>query len=179
MANEINDEPDFNWWVKETFRHIDRVFSKVKAKYWRTPHKFGIRVSKTVRKAYDINRQSGTDFLTKEITKETKNVCIAFEKLEEVTPDEMRKGKIKPGYEHVNVHMIFDIKMEGRFNIKAILVADIHTTAPPSSIKYSSVVSRESVRIAFLLPSLNGLDIFACDIGNAYLNYKLSEKLWT
>ena len=91
----------------------------------------------------------------------------------------MREGKIKPGHEHVNVHMIFDIKMYGKFTIKARLVADSHTTAPPSSITYSSVVSRDSVRIAFLLASLNDLDIFACDIGNAYLNDKCSDKIWT
>ena len=38
---------------------------------------------------------------------------------------------------------------------------------------------RESFRIAFLLASLNDLDIFARDIGNAYLNAKFREKLWT
>ena len=78
----------------------------------------------------------------------------------------MRKGKIKPGYEHVNVHMVFDIKMYGNFTRKSRLVAEGHTTAPPSSIAYSSVVSRESVRISFLLASLNDLDIFSCYIGN-------------
>ena len=69
--------------------------------------------------------------------------------------------------------------MYGKFIRKERLVADGHTTAPSSSIAYSSVVYRESVMIAFLLASLNDLDIFACDIGNAYLNYKLSKKLWT
>ena len=58
----------------------------------------------------------------------------------------MRKGKVRPGYEHVNVHMIFDINIDGKFTRKAILVADGHTTAPPQSIKWSSVMSRGSVR---------------------------------
>ena len=83
------------------------------------------------------------------------NVRIAFEKLDGVTSDEMRKGNIKPGYEHVNVHMIFDIKMDGKFTRKSRLVVEGHKTEPPSSITYSSVVSRESVRISFLLSSLN------------------------
>ena len=91
----------------------------------------------------------------------------------------MSKGKIKPGYEHVNVHMIFDIKMDGNFTINARLVADGHTTSPPSSITYSSVVSREIVRILFLLASLNDLDKFTCDICNAYINSKFREKVWT
>ena len=108
-----------------------------------------------------------------------RNVRIEFEKLDGVTPDEIRKGEIKPKYEHANVHIIFEIKMDGKFTIKARLVADGHTTAPPSSITYSSFWFRESVRIAFILESLNELDIFACDIGNAYLNYKYREKLLT
>ena len=76
------------------------------------------------------------------------------------------------------MHMVFDIKMYGRFTRKARLVADVHTTSPPSSITYSSVLSRESVKIVFLLSSLNDLDIFSCDIGNTYLNAKFREKLW-
>ena len=75
------------------------------------------------------------------------NFRILFEKLHGFTPDEMRKGKIKPGYEHVNMHMVFDINMYGKFTRKARLVANGHTTELPSSITFSSVVSRESVRI--------------------------------
>ena len=49
VANEISDEPAFNWWVKETLRQIYRIISKIKSRYWRTSHKFGIRVTKTVK----------------------------------------------------------------------------------------------------------------------------------
>ena len=66
--------------------------------------------------------------------------------------------------------MIFDIKMDGKFTCKARLVAGGHKAAPPSSITYSSVVTRETVRLAFIISGLNDLDICACDIGNAYLN---------
>ena len=65
-----------------------------------------------------------------------KNVRIEFDKLGGVTPDDIRKGNIKPGYEYVNVHMIFDINMDGKFTRKERFVADGHTTAPPSSITY-------------------------------------------
>ena len=68
--------------------------------------------------------------------------------------------------------MIFDIMIDRKFTRNVILVADGHTSAPPSSITYSSVVSRESVRNEFLLASLNYLDILACDIGSVYLNIK-------
>ena len=119
----------------------------------------------------------GLTFGPRLLQKRQKKIRIAFEKLDSVTPDEIRKGRIKSGYEHVNVHMIFDINMDGNLTRKAILVADGHTTPPTSSITYSSVVSREIVRISFILASLNDLDIFACDIDNAYLNIKCREKL--
>ena len=42
---------------------------------------------------------------------------------------------------------------------------------------YASVVSRESVRIDFLLAVLNNLEILAGDIGNAYLNAITIKKI--
>ena len=51
-------------------------------------------------------------------------------------------------------------------------------TDTPASITYSSVVSRDSVRIAFLLAALNDVNIMACDVGNAYLNAPCREKAW-
>ena len=47
-----------------------------------------------------------------------------------------------------------------------------------STITYSSVVSRESIRIGFLITALNGLKVLAADIQNAYLNAPTEEKVW-
>ena len=58
-------------------------------------------------------------------------VHIEFVKLDGVTPNDRRKGKIRPEYEHIKVHMIFDIKMDGKLTRKATLTADGHRTAPP------------------------------------------------
>jgi hypothetical protein len=44
---------------------------------------------------------------------------------------------------------------------------------------YSSVVSRDSIRIAFLATALNDLDILVADVQNAYLNAPTSEKVYT
>ena len=66
--------------------------------------------------------------------------------------------------------MIFDIKINGKFTRKCRLVAGRHKTAPPLSITPSSVVTRESARMAFLIVFLNDLYICACVIANAYLN---------
>ena len=60
--------------------------------------------------------------------------------------------------------MIFNIKMDGDFARKSCFVEGGQNTNPPSSITYSSVVSRDSVRIALMLEALHDLDIFAANI---------------
>ena len=52
-------------------------------------------------------------------------------------------------------------------------------TDPPSDMTYSSAVSRESFRIAFLIAALNSLEIQSADKGNAYLNSSTNEKVYT
>ena len=69
--------------------------------------------------------------------------------------------------------------MDGRFTRKDYYVDDGHTNDPPSSITYSSVVSRDIIIIAFTLSALNDVEIRAADIGNAYVNAKCREKIWT
>eukprot|EP00957_Ditylum_brightwellii_P189972 14462610-Ditylum_brightwellii.AAC.1 len=43
---------------------------------------------------------------------------------------------------------------------------------------YSSVVSRDSIRLAFIIVGLNDLDVMSCNLQNAYLNTKCKEKIW-
>jgi hypothetical protein len=89
----------------------------------------------------------------------TKN-AVAFKFLEE--------GEcIPPGSQWIPFHMFFDVKCD--FTRKARFVAGGHWTDAPSQLMYSSVVTRDSVRIAFLVAALNDLEILAADIGNAYL----------
>ena len=82
-------------------------------------------------------------------------------------------------YQEIKCHMIFDIKLDENFCRKAQLVGGRHTTTAPASITYSSVISRESVRIALKIAALNGLYILECDIQNDYLKAKWRELIWT
>jgi len=179
VANKIDHEPAFKWWVEKTLKRKARMINKVKSKYWRNTHKFGIEIPKSISEAYRIDRETGTNHWTKAIEKEMRNVRIAFEKIDGVDEKQMRTEKVKPGYSFCSTHMIFDVKMDGSFTRKARLVADGHKTRPPTSMTYSSVVARDSVRIALTIASLNSLNVSACDIGNAYLNAACREKLWT
>ena len=108
-----------------------------------------------------------------------KNVRPAFEKKAEISIEQAKSGKVLVKYQQIRYHWIFDIKMDGLCARKARLIAGGHTTNPPSSTTYSSVVSRDSVRIAFLIAALHELDIWVADIGNAYLNAPCREKIWT
>jgi hypothetical protein len=45
VANRLVEEPAFNWWVPQTLRRRrNRIISKVKSRYWRTTHEFGIKL---------------------------------------------------------------------------------------------------------------------------------------
>ena len=63
--------------------------------------------------------------------------------------------------------MIYDIKMDS--TRKARLVSEGCRTPNPVTSTYAGVVSRESVRIAFTYAALNGLDVWATDVQNAFL----------
>jgi len=66
-----------------------------------------------------------------------------------------------------------------RSGCKARFVAGGIKTDPLKDSTYSSVVSRDSIRIEFLVMAFNDLDILAADVQNAYLNAPTKEKVWT
>jgi hypothetical protein len=80
------------------------------------------------------------------------------------------------GFQEIGCHIVFDIKMG--FTRKARFYAGGHTTDTPVVMTYSSLVSRDSVQIGFMLAALNGLDVMACDLENVYLNAPCMEKIW-
>jgi hypothetical protein len=170
VANKLAEEPAFIWWIKDVLRRRDRIISKVKARYWKRTHKFGIRVPKSVKEALEIDAEMGTDFWKRAIEKEMANVMPAFKFLE---GDE----NLPVGCQKIDCHIIFDVKLD--LTRKARYVAGGHMTEAPAALTYSSVVSRESVRIAFMAAALNGLDILAADAQNAYLNADCRESVYT
>jgi hypothetical protein len=172
VANRLDDEPAFAWWVHDVLKKRDRIIAKVKSKYWQRTHKFGIKIPKTVQEALQFDKENGNNLWWEAICKEMKNVRPAFEKWEK------SPGELPPGFQKIKCHMIFDIKMGENFRRKARLVANGNETVAPATLTYSSVVSRDSVRIALTIASLNQLEILACDIQNAYLTADCREKIY-
>ena len=173
VAAKIAMEPAFAWWVPYTLKKRNRIISKVKSKYWLRTHKFGIRIPNPVEEAKRLDQENGDSQWWEAICNEMRNVRPAFEVWEKDVEH------IPPGYQQIKCHMIFDVKMGENFRHKARFVAGGHTTETPTSLTYSSVVSRDLVRIILLAAALNRLQVMACDIQNAYLTANCCEKIWT
>jgi hypothetical protein len=103
---------------------------------------------------------------------------VSYVPVDNATPKSMRANKVDElcGFQEIKCHIIFDVKID--FTRKARFVAGGHMTEAPNLLTYSSIVSRESVKIAFLVAALNNLDVMSCDIGNAYLNAPCRERIW-
>ena len=86
-----------------------------------------------------------------------------------------KHSPIPAGYKRIRVHFVYDIKHDGRH--KARLVAGGHLTDIPLDSVYSSVVSLRGLRMTIFLGELNGLECWATDIGNAYLEADTKEKV--
>ena len=131
--------------------------------------KFGIEIPGTVEQAKELDRKNGNTLWSDAITKEMKNSKVAFELL-------ARGEKAPVGYKEITCHLIFDLKLD--MTHKARYVAGGHLTEVPTSMTYSSVVSRDSVRIGFLIAALNGLNLLAGDIQNAFLSAPTKERIF-
>ena len=102
---------------------------------------FGIRVPKNVDDALRLDEINGNTLWYDSIQKEMESVRIAFQVDNEVTVDQAKSNKYYVGFQEISCHMVFTIKMDGKFTRKSRLVAGGHTIDPTTSITYSSVVS--------------------------------------
>ena len=89
VENRIVEEPAFKWWVSRTVRKQNRVISKIKGKYWRTTHKFGIRLTKNVKESLEIDSITGTYFWRKAVNREMSKVKVAWKADEKFTPEKL------------------------------------------------------------------------------------------
>ena len=174
VQSRISKEPAFAWWIHHVIKKRNQIIAKIKSKYWTRTHKFGIKIPKTIEMARLYDTENGNTLWWDAILKEMSNVRLAFELFDG------EQHEIPPGFQEVKCHMIFDIKMGENFRRKARMVAGGHTTETPTVCTYSSVVSRDSVRIAVTIAALNDLIVFSYGIQNAFLTAKNREKsCWT
>ena len=152
MVNGIEDEPAFAWWVPFTLNKRDKIISAVKQRVKKCTHKYGIEVPRRVEEAYLMDKHNKNTLSRDAIQKEMKNVSIAFKILDS-------SENLPVGYSKLNVHMVFDIKLD--LTRKATLVPDGHLTPDPIDSTYAGVVFWETVRSALAYAALLGIDIWA------------------
>jgi hypothetical protein len=170
VANKLEYHPAFAWWVPFTLKKRERFISMAKARKVKKDLKFGIEVPTMVERALAIDKEMNTDYWAKAIEKEMLHVFPAFKIL-----DEGERAPLMSKY--IRCHMIFDLELD--LSRKACFVTGGHMTDPPASLTYSSMVSRDSVRLAFLIAALNNISLLSADIGNTYLNAETKEKVHT
>ena len=86
-------KPTFKWRVPRTVRKRKQVISKLKGKYWRTTHKFGIRLPEDVKETLEIDIFTGTYFWRKAAKKEMSKFKIAWKAEKIFTPEEFRSQR--------------------------------------------------------------------------------------
>jgi len=140
--------------------------------YWTAPkYKFGYKASRDFAHAVQIDGKYGN-------TKWQDATALEHQSQDEYKTFEDWGFKADPpkGYKKIRVHLVFDVKHDGRH--KARLVADGHLTDIPLESVYSGVVSLHGLRIVLFLAELNHLETWATDIGNAYLEAQTREKVY-
>ena len=167
MVRGIADEAAFAWWVPYTLKKRDVIIGKVQARFRKTTHKYIVKLPSSIDNAKQLDRKNNNSLWCNALAKEMYNVGVAFEVLDE------GKGA-PPRWHKVTGHLCWDVKLN--FERKARWVLDGHKTANPVGSTYAGFVSRESVRISFTIEALNGVDVCAADIRNAYLQAPYSRK---
>ena len=133
-------------------------------------YKFGVQIPRNAREAYRLDKENGNTLWADAIAAEIGqlNDYSTFEDLGKNNPT-------PPGHIHIMCHFVFDCMETGRR--KARFVAGGHLTAPPKDSVYSSVASLRSIRMVAFLAELNGLNLSAADVGNAYLEANTKERI--
>jgi hypothetical protein len=133
---------------------------------------FGYRVPRSIREAYEIDKNNGNKLWTEAIEKETKMLYEEYKCFHLLAPDE----KIPQGYKMIPLIWTFTVKFDGRH--RARCVAGGHVTDDLDEDLYSGVVNLETVRLALLTATIFKLKVTAADVGSAYIQAYTNEKVF-
>jgi hypothetical protein len=129
---------------------------------------FGIRVPRNHREAMELDAQNGN-------TKWRDAELLEITQLQEYNAFKESGHTPPAGHKFITVHIVYAVKHDSRH--KARIVAGGHLTGAPTESTYSGVISLRGMRLLTFISELNGLNLWATDIGNAYLEAITDEKL--
>ena len=136
--------------------------------------KFGIRIPNTIEEALKFDREAGNHKWAEAIKKEMDNLTrlnvFKFHPADKQFPK-------SEGWQKAPLRMIFDVKTEDKRH-KARLVCGGHFVDSSGHDTNSSQVDAISVMLLLLIAQHAGLTIMTCDISDAFVTAKNSEKVW-
>ena len=130
--------------------------------------KFGVTIPQSLEECLVLDCEIGNDPWQRATEKEINKVRIAFTLFtgDEKPPEDSKE---------INYCIIWDCKMDLTRKASLVTGGDLNKNVP-RHINYSSIVSRECVRVCFLLATIINFDVLLGNIVNAYLKVKPSEK---
>jgi Reverse transcriptase (RNA-dependent DNA polymerase) len=172
--NDLLDVPGWKRFkpIAKRQQHMFRMANQAKLRSFRLApkYKYGFEIPRNYDHGLELDLKNGTthwkDATQLEMTQLDEYDCFQ---------DKGAGSEVPSGFKKIRVHLIYDIKHDGRH--KARLVADGHLTDIPIDSMYSGVVTLRGLRLLIFLAELNSLQTWATDIGNAYLEALTSEKV--
>ena len=174
--NELLDQVRWKWAKRYTRRSklFTRMYRNVmasKRKKCGIKYKFGVRIPRTLKEAYELDKLNGNTYWEDAIKREVGLLVDEYSTFRKTTDDDNLKE-----YQCIKLIWVFDVKFDGRR--RARLVAGGHTTTALEYDMYSGMVDLESVRIAFVAAALYDLKVIAADVASAYLQAYTFEKIY-
>ena len=159
-------------WCKEYARDIKgfvrKIYAFKTACVFGLKYMFGVEIPRSPSHALSLDKKNGNTLWQDAMDKELKAIMLFG------TFRIPNKGEDLADYQQISFHIVFVVKHNGCR--KARLVAGGHKSGSPTEDLYSGVVGIGNVRLLFLLAAVNGLEVRAADISNAYLYSKTQEK---
>ena len=144
--------------------------AKLRQLYSTPKFKYGFEIPRNYNHAIKIDQDNGNT-KWQDATKLEQGSMDEYQ----VFTDKGHRAEPPPGYKVIRVHLIYDVKHDGRH--KARLVADGHLTDIPNDSVYSGVVSLRGLHMMLFIGELNKVETWGTDIGNAYLEAHTAEKV--
>ena len=156
-------------------KKLTRMINQAKLRSFKTAPKymFGYEVPNSFKRAVELDKLNGNTLWQDAIKLELRSL-FEYDTFDDLGPAE--SAIIPKLFKRIRVHMVYAVKHDGRH--KARLVADGNLTAAPIESVYSGVVSLRGLRIVAFLAELNSLELWATDVGNAYLEAETKEKVY-
>ncbi len=173
----LQNHPSFSW-SKQYLKNKSVITNLTKSLTFSTKSqtgpkfKFGVQIPMNTSHALYLDKIENNNLWEEAMQKEIDSIN-EFETFRVLGDDEV----LPEDYTRIPYHLIWDIKFDGRR--KCRLVAGGHRTpsVAPEEV-YSGVVSMETIRMAFVLASMNNLEVCAADISTAFHYGKTREKVY-